>query len=172
LKGNDVDQTRNELDCAGALHVLARGQFSEWTGLPSDCARAHAEEVLGPTASGPDGAGILGDSPAAFRIYPATSVAPYGLMVWFAENKIVAVQINQPKLDRPLNEQIGEPEYVAPSMLKTLQKQWIYASRGLSAHVSGVSGSISSIYAFPATTVEEYLRSSLSRVSSRRIPLR
>ncbi len=153
----------NLLESHGQLQTKLR------TSEPVD---EHAEQALGPTPSGPDGVALLGDSLSGFRLYPATSAAPHGLTVWFVENKIVAVQISQPHLDRPLKEQIGEPEATAPSLLKTLQTQWIYASRGLTAHVSKMSGTISSLYAYRPMTVAEFLSSSLSRVSSRRIPLR
>lgn len=156
-------------DCTAALRALGNGRLSEWHGLVPGCSRAHAEEVLGPSESGPDGTGRLGGSPTAFRDYPLTSAAPYGITVWFVLDTIVLVQVNSPRLGEPLDRLLGGPEGTMPSLLAPAHTQWIYASRGLTAHVHTYRHEVLRLYGCAPTTVEEFRNSWLSRVENVRI---
>lgn len=164
--------------CTAALQILASGRLHDFRGLPTGCRREHAETALGPTPSGPDGVAQLGDLMLGFRDYrTARKGAPYGVTVWFVENEIAVVQINSPLLSDSLERALGAPEAKTRSLLRAFYTQWVYASRGLTAHVSnrdpsGSPTAVLRLYAYPPTTVETFLSSPLSRVETRRIPLR
>ena len=161
----------SETECTRALRAFLNGEFREWPGLPKGCTRAHAEAVFGPTGEAPDAAGRLGDQLTALRRYPASGIAPHGIMVWLEGDEVVLLQINEPVLLPSLDRILGEPEARAPSQLRTRHTQWIYASRGLVAHVRNIPYALIRLYGMRPTTVERFLDSPLSRVSSRRIQL-
>jgi hypothetical protein len=95
---------------------------------------------------------------------------PNGGMLWLEGDRILAIELYKPALTQPLADILGPAEEIAVSNLRSSGLQWIYASRGLTAHLSG-SGALFRIYAYPATTLKEYRESWISRVQIRRIPL-
>ena len=169
----DIRESHHRLDdearCVTALRAFGSGRLSEWLGLPEGCTRAHVERALGPSEPGPDGAGRLGGSPTAYRTYPPTDFAPYGVMVWFVEDQVVLLQINSPAATIPLEASLGAPDGHANSLLDYGHSQWIYAERGLTAHVSIITQDILRIYGYRPTSLEEFLESWLSKVAIRRI---
>lgn len=155
-----------------SLQSLRRGELTKWHGLPPESQREVVEQVFGNTGPDPDGVAMLGDELVAFRDYPATRFAPSGFTVWFVGDTACCVQVNSPNLGQSLEESLGAPEEIASSRLKSFHEQWIYAKRGLTAHVNSSNHSVSRIYFYAPTSVEKFLQSSLSRVEMRRIPLR
>lgn len=73
------DEQTTDDERVTALRALAEGRPAEWRGL-CQCRQhlAVVEAALGPSGDGPDGAGRLGHSPAAFRRYPGAD-RPHGL---------------------------------------------------------------------------------------------
>lgn len=157
--------------CAEAFGALKRGDWGAWQGLPAACTRADAEAYLGPSAEGPDGSGRLGGTWALFRNYPASTLYPLGVQVWFDEfDKVILVQIATPQLE-DAREQLGEP-FIGRSQLAPYHEQWVYAERGLALHVNRANGIITRLYGFVPTTTEAFMESWLSQVATTRRRLR
>lgn len=165
-----AQQAPGDREQIAALRALAEGRLAEWPGLLPGCARPHVEAALGPTAPGPDGAGRMGPSPAAFRRYPPAPIGPYGVVVWFAGDQVALLEINTPALAGQPEDQLGPPEAEAPSQLDRLHTQLIYARRGLTFHLHTFTRQLKRIYAYPPTTPEAYLASWLSQVAIGREP--
>lgn len=159
----------SQTECVTALRALAQGQLRDWHGLPPGCDRAGAETAIGSGAE--IVSGLLGGMPTQFRDYPATPAAPAGIRIWYEGDTIIAVQIETPALAEPIDQLLGTPEQTEKSLLQSFHTQWIYAGRGLTAHVSNTSHVVLRLYGYPPTSVDEFLQSSLSRVENRRIPL-
>ena len=157
-------------ECVKALQAISSGKLDEWRGLPAACRRQDAEAVFGASGSDPDGVATLGDAPTAFRDYPPNQVARQGITVWLAGDKILSLQVNSPALPVALERVLGRPQAVAASHLKAFHEQWIYADRGITAHVDADSHSVLRIYFYAPTTPDAFLASSLSRVETRRTP--
>jgi hypothetical protein len=151
---------------------LAAGDLRGWHGLDEGCDRASAEAALGPSEAGPDGSGMLGGVPTAFRRYPPAPAVPDGVVVWLEEDWVVAVELMQPVLPEPIAAQLGPPEARERSGLASFHSQWIYAGRGLTAHVDDVSEDVRRLYGYAPTTVEDFLASPIASVETRRIRLR
>jgi hypothetical protein len=169
--GDARDHRTNASGCTASLRSLASGDLRHWHGLEEDCDRADAEAAFGPSESGPDGSAMLARELTAFRRYPPAPAAPYGIVVWFEGDEVVLVEIVQPALAEPLQEQIGSPEGTADSGLAAFHSQRIYAGRGLTAHVHDMIGEVLRLYAYRPMTVDAFLASGLAGVETRRIPL-
>lgn len=155
-----------------ALRTLAEGRLRDWRGLPPGCTRAEAEQAFGSSGQGPDGAAMLGGTLMAFRRYPPARGAPHGLTVWYAGDRIWAVEINAPHLEEPLARSLGAPDSEGQSMLGVTRTHRIFAARGLAAHLRRNTEEVLRLYAFEPTSLENYLRSPLAHVEERRVPLR
>src|SRR5579863_9721918 len=125
--------------CTVSLQALASGSLADWTGLSPDCTRQTAQEAFGESGMTQDSVGSLNGSPTGYRAYPAAPAAPNGILVWFVEDQIVLIRIQEPTLP-PLESLLGKPEATAVSQLHAIHTQWIYASRGLTAHVQNQTG--------------------------------
>jgi len=165
---SNKENGERQQDCPAALRALAQGRLDEWPGLQPTCHREHVQEAFGPSLSAVDSFGQLGGSPTAYRRYSSTPGAPLGLITWFVEDQVVLVRIQDPVLGRSLEEMLGAPEAVEPSRLRAYHNQWIYAGRGLVAHVSKGDGMVSWLYGFRPSTTAEFLDSWLCRVERRR----
>ena len=150
-----------------AIRALAAGEYERWHGVQPGMDAATVDEALG--SASPEQSGRLGGLPAVYRVYPATDGAPFGVQVWFEAERVAAFEIREPPLRVPLDEQLGEPEARAPSGLGGSYRQWVYAGRGLTVHVSRVTGEALRVYAYPACPTERFLEHPLSRVERRRI---
>ena len=157
--------------CTVSLQALASGSLDVWTGLSPDCTRQTAEEVFGESEMTQDSVGFLNGSPTGYRAFPALPAAPSGILVWFVEDQIVLIRIQEPKLP-PLESLLGKPEATAPSQLHAFHTQWIYATRGLTAHVQNQTGKVAWLFTYPPMTAAAFLASWISRVSTTRIPNR
>lgn len=159
-------------NCIDVLRHLAMGNLRNWRGLNLHCSRNDAEMAFGETGNTADGIGSLANSPTAFRDYPATLFAPYGITVWYVQDTIAVIQVNSPVFPESPEQILGSPEGTTISKLQALSSQWIYASRGLTLHVNDGTKTVFRLYAYLPTTVDDFLHSPLSRVESRRIRLR
>jgi hypothetical protein len=105
--------------------------------------------------------GVLGEPRDLFRV-----------KLWFRGDQITLVEIFLPALSRPVREQLGEPEATGDSHLGDGMEQWIYASRGLTAHVEPWNGKAVRIYGYPPMAVAEFLRSPWRHVRNIKDPAR
>ena len=151
------------------LRDLAAGRYSEFDGLPRGLTRPAVAEALGPAFAGPQS-----DQPAADDArtawYGPTDGAPIGLTVTFYDDLATKVEVVAPQPARPIEEQLGPADSVVESLLGTTRDQWIWPGRGLTAHVNRISGDVDYLYAYRSMSLDEYLESSLARMSSTRIP--
>jgi hypothetical protein len=154
------------------IRELATGDLRRWPGLTRDCTRRDVEAALGQGLTGEDEAGFLDGSPTAFRGYPALGATRGEVVVWYVDDVAVLLRVPDYEPIVPLTEQLGMPEATAPSLLRAFHTQWVYAGRGLTAHVEDDTGAVSWLFGYPPTTPEEYLDSWLSRLEMRRIPRR
>lgn len=149
--------------CQAELSAFAAGRLGGFRGLPR-CGRVDAEAALGSS----------GDAPSRFEQFGEYRVYPHpggGVLVWFLADDVRLVELTFPKLDPPLGRQLGAPEAKAPSRLSGDWEQWIYASRGLSAHVDRASGEVTALFAFRPTTVEEFLRTDVAHAAKGESPV-
>lgn len=155
--------------CVAALQALAAGKLAKWQSLTTHCGLSHAEQAIGPS-TGDAGTGDLGGVPTPFRTYPATAAAPEGITVWFRDQKIVLVRLSHPVLTEALDTSLGAPEGKEPSRLASGHAQWIYASQGIVAHVFG-SDTVKpfQLYAFQPMSVDDFRKSWIARLETRRI---
>ena len=144
------DRTRS------SLAALAAGDLASFHGLGPHDDRAAAESVFGPSEPGEDGVGPLMGVLTRFRRYLPLHVAPYGIVVWFAGDEVLLVEVQSPALDAAALLPLGEPEAVAPSGLAPLHDQLVWASRGLAAHVSRATGGILALFAFAPMTTDAF----------------
>ena len=155
--------------CVTALQALANGELDGWHGLPESCGRDEVEEALGPSATGPDGVGHLEGGAVAFRDYPPTAFSPAGITVWWkSEDEVAILQMNEPALTETHVVELGVPEKIVESGLHFIARQLVYASRGLTLHIVEKPFRPLRLYAYGATSAEEFLRSAFSRVEVRR----
>ncbi|HZS40799.1 MAG TPA: hypothetical protein VFF06_28395 [Polyangia bacterium] len=149
--------------CAESLKSLVDGALDAFHGL-ARCGRIDAEGTLGSS----------GDQPSKFEQFGEYRVYPHAggsVMVWFLADDIRVMQLLYPKLPRPLKAQLGEPEAKVKSELSPEWDQWIYASRGLTAHVKRASGEVISLFAYRPSTVDAFLKTDIARVSKSEAPL-
>ena len=158
--------------CVQLLRALAAGRLGEWQGLPTNCVKDDAEAAFGPSDAGPDGVASLNGSLAAFRRYPPTAGAPYGIQIWLRNNIIFAVEINSPRLPQPFTEVLGEPEVKERSRLGAVHSQWIYASHGLVLHVQNITDAVTRLYGFAPCSLEDFRQLQWARIEVERRPLR
>jgi hypothetical protein len=149
--------------CQAELSAFAAGRLGGFRGLER-CGRVDAEAALGSS----------GDAPSRFEQFGEYRVYPHphgGVLVWFLADDVRLVERTYPKLDPPLDRQLGAPEAKAPSKLSTDWEQWIYASRGISAHVDRASGEVAALFAFRPTTVEGFLRTDVAHAAKGEAPV-
>jgi len=161
---------KKAVDCT--LCALANGRLQDWSGIQPTFSRTDAQKAFGPSKSDRDKYGLLGGSPTAFREYFPTAAAPLGMTVWYVDEQMILIRLLQPKLAESLTQMLGQPETTTSSQLQRFHTQWIYAQRGLTAHVHNATSEVLRLYAYRPTTTREFLNSWLSRVQIRRISLR
>jgi hypothetical protein len=169
LEGKMETNDRNTADpkepsCVEPLRRLVQGDFALWQGLAGDCDRAAVAAALGGSNSEEDLVGHPGGIPTGYRIYPATAAAPYGIFVWYEEDRAVALQIHSFTPQRPVLDQLGEPEARELSRMPGFKTQWIYAVRGLTLHVDDDSGAVAWLYGYRPMSLDVYRASWLFRV--------
>ncbi|MFI5288755.1 MAG: hypothetical protein ACHQ17_03860 [Polyangia bacterium] len=150
-------------ECRRDLAALAAGEFDAFHGLPR-CGRVDAEGTLGASGEGPSQFEKMGE----YRVF---SSAGKSAIAYFLADDIRVVELLYPKLDQPLSSLLGPPEGKVKSELSPGWDQWVYASRGLTAHVNRKSGEVIAVFAYPATTVDAFLKTDIARVSKSEAPL-
>lgn len=153
-----------------ALKALAAGDLAAWTGLPVGLSSDDVAEALGPP--GDEEAGRVGGELATFRVFPPAAGAPFGVKAWLAGDDVWLLEIREPPVTAPLDQQLGEPDASAPSGLGTSYEQRVYGARGLLLHVSQVTGEVRRLYAFAPASAAEVLAAPVGRVEQRRVPRR
>jgi hypothetical protein len=144
--------------CQASLAGFVAGRLTEWRGA-AGCHLVDAEAVLGSQWKsemlGNDGMG---------RFYPEPPGGAGHVWIWYdpSSGAVDLVTLGAVTLPATLTDQLGPPEAKRPSGLSSAHEQWIYASRGLTAHVNRLDGSITKIHAYAPTTVEDFLRGSLA----------
>ena len=150
-------------ECRRELAALAAGELDAFHGLPR-CGRVDAEGTLGDSGDGPAQFEKMGE----YRVF---AHANRSVIVYFLADDIRVVELLYPKLTRPLPSLLGAPEGKIKSALSPGWDQWIYASRGLAAHVNRATGEVTALFAYAPTTVEAYLQTDIARVSKSEAPL-
>jgi len=158
---HDVDKWKArpaDSECQSAIAALAGGRLDEFRGL-GKCGRVDAEAALGSS----------GDAPSKFEQFG--EYRPYStpggtILVWFLSDDIRVMQLLYPKLKRPLRALVGDPEAKVRSELSSEWEQWVYASRGMTAHVKRGSSDVVALYAYRPSTVEAFLKTDIARVAS------
>jgi hypothetical protein len=145
-----------------AIRAFAGGRFAAWRGLPEGADRALVTQALGQPLAEEDAPRRLGTWAGGSRSYPGRVEA------WFDGDFVILLQVDWPPLERPLEEALGPPEAVAPSLLGSGREQLIWASRGLAAHRSTVDGGVATVFGFTPTTVEDFLQGALASIESHR----
>jgi hypothetical protein len=149
--------------CRAALGSLAAGELDRFGGLGA-CGRVDAEAALGSSGEAPSRFEQFGE----YRVYPH---AGGDVLVWFLGGEIRVMQLLYPKLSRPLQTVFGAPEAKTKSELSPEWDQWIYASRGLTAHVKRGAGDVVTLFVYRPTTVEKFLETDIAKVSKSEAPL-
>jgi hypothetical protein len=158
-----------QADIAG-LKALVTGNLAAWTGLPSGLSSDAVAQALGPP--GDEEAGRIGGQLATFRLFPPAAGAPFGVKAWLAGDDVWLLEVREPPLSAPIDQQLGEPEARAPSGLGTSYEQRVYGARGLLLHVSQVTGEVRRLYAFAPASAAEILAAPVGRAEERRVPRR
>jgi hypothetical protein len=155
-------------DDLDALRALADGDLAAWPGLPAGLSPDRLAEALGP--AGDEEAGRLAGQLATFRVFPPAVGAPFGVKAWLAGDEVWLLEVREPPLQAPLDQQLGDPEATAPSGLGTSYVQRVYGARGLLLHVSEVTGEVRRLYAFTPEPADAVLAGPIGRVEERRVP--
>ena len=148
---------------AANLAALGDGTLDAFHGL-GRCGRVDAEGTLGDSGATPSQFEKLGE----YRVF---SGGGRNALVYFLADDIRVVELLYPKLPRPLVAQLGTPERKVKSELSPQWEQWIWATRGLTAHVQRSTGQVTALFAYSATSVDAFLGSDVARVSKSEAPL-
>jgi hypothetical protein len=143
--------------CQSAITALASGALDTFRGIEK-CGRVDAEFAIGSS----------GDQPSKFEKFGEYRVYPHvggSILVWFLADDIRVMQLLYPKLKRPIKSLLGEPEAKVKSQLSDEWEQWVYASRGLTAHVKRGTGEVITLFAYRPTTVEAFLQTDIAKVA-------
>ncbi len=164
--GSSVDKWRaraEDPECQRRLQALAQGQLKGWNGV-GKCGRIDAERALGDSGDQPSKFEQFGE----YRVYKAGKDS---LLVWFLSDDIRVIQLLYPKLGQPLKTLLGEPQAKIKSQLSAEWEQWVYANRGLALHVRRANSEPVMLFAYAASTVEEFLKSDVARVARTESPV-
>ncbi|HEX6838564.1 MAG TPA: hypothetical protein VF334_18430 [Polyangia bacterium] len=155
-------QRPSDPGCRQALAALARVDLASFR--LGTCGRIDAERALGTS----------GDQPSRFEQFGEYRVYTSGgnsVLVWFLADNIRVMQLLYPKLPQPIATMLGAPDEKAPSRLASGWEQWIYAGRGIAAHVKPATGEVVTLFAFQPTSVAAFLESDIARVSKSEAPI-
>jgi hypothetical protein len=165
--GDDADarwkQRPSDAGCRDALTALARADLAAFH--LGTCGRIDAERAFGGSGDQPSRFEQLGE----YRVY--TPGGGNSILVWFLADNIRVMQLIYPKLPQPIATVLGPPDAKAPSQLSSAWQQWIYARRGIAAHVKPATGEVITLFAFQPTTVAAFLETDIARVSKSEAPI-
>jgi hypothetical protein len=165
VRSDDADRWKQRpsvVGCRDALAALARADLAAFR--LGSCGRVDAERAFGSS----------GDQPSRFEQFGEYRVYTHGgdsILVWFLADNIRVMQLLYPKLSQPIATLLGAPDTKAPSQLSSAWEQWIYASRGLAAHVKPATGEVITLFAFQPTSVAAFLETDIARVSKSEAPI-
>jgi hypothetical protein len=149
--------------CRDALAALARADLAAFH--LGTCGRIDAERAFGTSGPEPSRFEQFGE----YRVY--TAGGGNSILVWFLADNIRVMQLLYPKLAQPIATLLGPPDAKAPSHLASGWEQWIYARRGLAAHVKPATGEVITLFAFQPTSVAAFLETDIARVSKSEAPI-
>ena len=148
--------------CREALVALAHADLAAFH--LGSCGRVDAERAFGSSGEQASRFEQFGE----YRVY---TVGGGSILVWFLADDIRVMQLLYPKLSQPIATLLGAPDAKAPSQLASGWEQWIYASRGLAAHVKPATGEVITLFAFQPTSVAAFLETDIARVSKSEAPI-
>jgi hypothetical protein len=151
--------------CQTGLTAFAKGELDAFNGL-ARCGRIDAEFAFGPSGDQPSKFEQFGE----YRVYRHAGSGS-SVFVWFLSDDIRVAQLLYPKLQRSIKDLLGEPEAKVRSELSPEWDQWIYAGRGLTAHVKRATGEVITLFAYRPSTVEAFLKTDIARVAKSEAPL-
>jgi hypothetical protein len=160
--GDRWKQRAGVAGCRDALVALARANLAAFR--LGSCGRIDAEGAFGSS----------GDLPSRFEQFGEYRVYTTGgnsILVWFLADNIRVMQLLYPKLSQPIATLLGAPDAKAPSQLSSAWEQWIYAGRGIAAHVKPATGEVITLFAFQPTSVAAFLETDIARVSKSEAPI-
>ena len=155
-------QRASDVACRDTLVALAHADLAAFR--LGTCGRIDAERAFGSS----------GEAPSRFEQFGEYRVYTFGgssILVWFLADNIRVMQMLYPKLSQPIAALLGAPDAKAPSQLSTSWEQWIYARRGLAAHVKPATGEVITLFAFQPTTVAAFLETDIAHVSKSEAPI-
>ena len=156
-------QRPSDAGCRDALGALARAELAAFR--LGTCGRIDAERALGSSGEQASRFEQFGE----YRVY--TAGGGNSILVWFLADNIRVIQLLYPKLPQPIAILFGAPDAKAPSQLSSGWEQWIYARRGLAAHVKPATGEVIVLFAFQPTSVAAYLETDIAHVSKSEAPI-
>jgi len=156
-------QRSSDAGCRDALTALAHADLAAFR--LGTCGRIDAERALGSSGDQPSRFEQFGE----YRVY--TAGGGNSILVWFLADNIRVMQLLYPKLAQPIATLLGPPDAKAPSHLASGWEQWIYARRGLAAHVKPATGEVITLFAFQPTSVAAFLETDIARVSKSEAPI-
>jgi len=148
--------------CRDALGALAHADLAAFR--LGSCGRVDAERAFGSSGPEPSRFEQFGE----YRVY---TVGGNSILVWFLADNIRVMQLLYPKLSQPIATLLGAPDAKAPSQLSSAWEQWIYASRGIAAHVKPATGEVITLFAFQPTSAAAFLETDIARVSKSEAPI-
>ncbi|MCU1281761.1 MAG: hypothetical protein JWM53_5307 [bacterium] len=148
--------------CRDALVALARANLAAFR--LGSCGRIDAERAFGSSGDQPSRFEQFGE----YRVY---TIGGNSILIWFLADKIRVMQLLYPKLSQPIATLLGAPDTKAPSQLSSAWEQWIYAGRGIAAHVKPATGEVITLFAFQPTSVAAFLETDIARVSKSEAPI-
>ena len=149
--------------CRDSLAALARAELAAFH--LGSCGRIDAERAFGSSGAAPSRFEQFGE----YRVYTAGGGS--NILVWFLADNIRVIQLLYPKLTQPIATLLGPPDAKAPSRLSSSWEQWIYARRGLAAHVKPATGEVVTLFAFQPTEVATFLETDIAKVSKSEAPI-
>jgi len=156
-------QRSSDAGCRDALTALAHADLAAFR--LGTCGRIDAERALGSSGDQPSRFEQFGE----YRVY--TAGGGNSILVWFLADNIRVIQLLYPKLPQPIATLLGPPDAKAPSQLSPSWEQWIYARRGIAAHVKPATGEVITLFAFQPTSAAAFLETDIARVSKSEAPI-
>jgi len=153
----------SDAGCRDGLAALARADLAAFH--LGTCGRIDAERAFGSSGAEPSRFEQFGE----YRVY--TTGGGNSILVWFLADNIRVIQLLYPKLPQPIATVLGPPDAKAPSHLSSAWEQWIYARRGIAAHVKPATGEVITLFAFQPTSVAAFLETDIARVSKSEAPI-
>ena len=156
-------QRPRDAGCHDALVALARADLASFR--LGTCGRIDAENAFGGSGDQASRFEQFGE----YRVY--TAAGGNSILVWFLADNIRVMQLIYPKLPQPIATLLGAPDAKAPSRLSNDWEQWVYAGRGIAAHVKPATGEVITLFAFQPTSVAKFLETDIARVSKSEAPI-